>query len=102
MSGSLPEPLFSELRQRLQAFKGQAITSDLLNDIRASIKASSWGEKPVGFAVSSKTATSSDLLITFYDSPTAPSRVRVAGNVIASNLIQQVKPNYPQPAKDAK
>jgi hypothetical protein len=34
-------------------------------------------------------------------SPGAPQRIRVGGNVIATNLISQVKPVYPQSARDA-
>jgi periplasmic protein TonB len=32
---------------------------------------------------------------------TTPQRIRVGGNVIAANLISQVKPVYPQSARDA-
>jgi TonB family protein len=33
--------------------------------------------------------------------PGTPQRIRVGGNVIAANLISQVKPFYPQSARDA-
>lgn len=33
--------------------------------------------------------------------PGSPQRIRVGGNVIAANLISQVKPVYPQSARDA-
>src|SRR5215470_10884508 len=33
--------------------------------------------------------------------PGTPQRIRVGGNVIAANLISQVKPSYPQSARDA-
>jgi TonB family protein len=33
--------------------------------------------------------------------PGTPQRIRVGGNVIAANLISQVKPAYPQSARDA-
>ena len=98
----LPEPLAGEMRQRLQSFQGQRITNDLLNQVRASIVASSWGTKPVGFDIPRTGASSSILKVTFYDSPPSPTRVRVGGNVMAANLIQQVKPVYPQDAQDAK
>src|SRR2546427_48439 len=34
--------------------------------------------------------------------PPPPTRVRVGGNVIAANLLQQVKPTYPPLAKQAR
>jgi protein TonB len=33
--------------------------------------------------------------------PGLPKRIRVGGNVVAPNLISQVKPAYPQSARDA-
>jgi TonB family protein len=100
----LEEPLLSEMRQKLQPLQGLPIGSDLLNQVRALIRSSVWGEKPVGFIVSPRTGASSDLLISFFAPPTSANgvRIRIGGNVAAGNLIQQVKPVYPAEAKEAR
>jgi TonB family protein len=96
----LQEPLLTEMRQKFESLPGQLITSDLLKQVRATIMASSWGQKPVGFMVNPRTANGSDLLITFYEPSASSARVRIGGNVLAANLVNQVKPIYPQEAKD--
>jgi TonB family protein len=98
----LTDPVFAEMREKLQLIKGQALTGALLNQMRTSIRESAWGERPVTFIVSSRGTGSSELVIQFDSAPSTPTRVRVSGYEIAPNLIQQVKPIYPQEAKDAR
>ena len=96
----LQEPLLTEMRQKFEFLPGQRITNDLLGQMQATIRASSWGLKPFGWMANPRTADGSDLLIVFYESSPSTARVHVLGNVLAANLVNQVKPVYPQEAKD--
>jgi len=115
----LPQPAFAEVSEKLQNVKGQKMTTELLTQVRASIKETSWGDKAAGFLVSSKPDGTVDLSITFSAraeeifleilpdrandaSPSSSSRVRIGGNVLAASLVQHVRPVYPQIAKDNK
>jgi TonB family protein len=120
----LPQPALAEMSDKLQNVKGQKMTTALLAQVRASIKETSWGDKPAGFVVSSRTDGTVDLLIKFSaraeaivvevlsngvvnnagkrtpaldDAQPSPGQVRFAGN-----LIQEVRPVYPEQAKDSK
>ena len=95
----LPEPTFTEVTQKLRTFKGQ---KPMLRQMQDAIKDTSWGEKPAEIVVSARADGTSDVLITFYETPSTATRVRIGGNVLAPNLIQQVKPVYPSEAKEIK
>jgi TonB family protein len=96
----LTQPVVAEVSDKLNYIRGQRMTTDLLTQVRASIKETSWGDKPAGFVVASKTDGTADLMIGFSESLPSPQRVRIGGNVLATNLVQQVRPVYPQEAKD--
>jgi len=95
----LQEPLLTEMRQKFESLPGQRITNELLDQVQATIRASSWGQKPFSW-MANPTASGSDLLIVFFESSPSTARVHVLGNVLAANLVNQVKPVYPQEAKD--
>jgi TonB family protein len=101
----LSPAVLTEMTEKLREFKGQIVTTDVLTRMRASIKDTSWGDKPEDFAISARNDGSVDVWITFppQGPPVVefgPADVRVGGNVLAANLVREVKPVYPQAAKD--
>ncbi len=101
----LSETVFTEMTEKLRAYKGQLISTDLLTRMRTSIKETTRGDKPADFTISSRTDGTIEILIGFPPQgppvvELAPVAVRVGGNVLAANLVRQVKPVYPQAAKD--
>jgi TonB family protein len=100
----LSESGFSEMTENLGAFKGQLISTDLLTRMRTSIK-ETRGDQHADFTIFSRTDGAIDVLVGFTPQGPpvvdfGPGDVRVAGNVVAANLVRQVKPVYPQAAKD--
>jgi len=100
----LSESGFSEMTEKLGAFKGQLISTDLLTRMRTSIK-ETRGDQHADFTIFSRTDGAIDVLVgfTLQGPPVVdfgPGDVRVGGNVAAANLVRQVKPVYPQAAKD--
>jgi protein TonB len=120
----LSPAILTEITEKLRAFKGQIITTDLLTRLRASIKDTSWGDKPEDLTISARNDGAVDVWITFppqgppvvefgpadvwitfppQGPPVVefgPADVRVGGNVVAASLLRQVKPVYPQAARD--
>ena len=97
----LSQTVFTEMTETLRAFKGQLISTDLLTRMRTSIKETTRGDKPADFTISSRADGTIDVLIGFppQGPPVVefgPVAVRVGGNVLAANLVRQVKPVYPQ------
>jgi len=89
----------------------------LLAQVRASIKETSWGDKPAGFVVSSRTDGTVDLLIKFSARAEAIELevlsngvVNIAGKPVPAldesqpspSQVRLVRPVYPQEAKDNK
>jgi TonB family protein len=102
---ALSETVFTEMTEKLREFKGQPVSTDLLTRMRTSIKETSRGDKPADFTISSRADGTVDVMIGFppQGPPVVeygPADVRVGGNVLAANLVRQVKPVYPQAAKD--
>jgi TonB family protein len=100
----LSQTVSTEMTEKFRAFKGQLISTDLLNRMRTSIK-ETQGDKPADFTVFSKADGAVDVRIGFppQGPPVVefgPADVRVGGNVLAANLVREVKPVYPQAAKD--
>lgn len=102
---SLSETVFNEVTEKLREFKGQWISTDVLTRMRTAIKETTRGDKPADFTIASRTDGTMDVLISF--PPQGPPVVdfglepaRVGANVLAANLVRQVKPVYPQAAKD--
>ncbi len=101
----LSQTVFTEMSEKFRAFEGQPISTDLLTRMRTSIKETTRGDKPADFTISSRADGTVDVLVGFppQGPPVVefgPVAVRVGGNVLAANLVRQVKPVYPQAAKD--
>jgi TonB family protein len=103
----LSETGFTEMTEKLREFKGQPISTDLLTRMRTSIKETARGDKPADFFISSRTDGTINVLIGFLPQGPpvvefGPVTVRTGANVLAANLVRQVKPVYPQAAKDTR
>lgn len=112
----LSEPLRGELKQRLQIFQGQKMGEDLMKQIQASVRTVVSGEE---FSFVAKPEGDHAVLLVaigaaFPPPPPPPppvkqdeqakfnaGRMRVGGEFLKSNLIQQVPPVYPPVAKEA-
>jgi TonB family protein len=100
----LPQPA-AEMSEKLQnVVKGQKMTTALLAQVRASIKETSWGDKPAGFVVSSRTDGTVDLLIKFSARAEAIVLEVLSDGAVnsAGQPFQEARPVYPQEAKDKK
>jgi TonB family protein len=114
----LRQSAFAEVNEKLRNVKGQKLTTELLTQVRASIKETSWGDKPAGFVVSSRTDGTADLLIKFAERGASVNAEVIAGPGLDAYLqssnaarserdsgadsVKGVLPIYPQEAKDAK
>jgi len=93
------DPVVAEIRSRLELFKGQIASNELVNQVKAIIDTSGNGTRP--YQVNLVPMTNGTRLMVIFPDGSQLQRVRIGGNVAASNLIQRVEPVYPQDAKDA-
>lgn len=106
----LPQAALAEMTEKLQNVKGQKMTTALLAQVRASIKETSWGDKPAGFVVSSRTDGTLDLSIKFFSARAEEIILEILSNGAVNSagkpfpapdgLVKAVRPVYPQEAKD--
>ena len=89
----------AQMQQRLQQFQGRPVTGDLFNQVIQAARSVPVSVPYQGINPTSTRSNNTALVVSFSN---IPIRVRVGGNVVASNLIQRVDPVYPDSAKDAR
>jgi TonB family protein len=112
-TSALDEPLRTQLAQQLQRFQGQQMTQLLVDQISEIVKTATPPGTTRAAVQWGTSANRVDKTLRIRPlvpppppppppAPGTPQRVRVGGNVAASNLVQQVNPEYPPLAKQAR